>query len=199
MPRQQAVFASHNRHKLKEVREVLSSFLDICSLDDLGLKEEAEETAETFEGNAIIKAQDIASRCSMAIISDDSGLSIDALGGFPGVRSARFMEGASYKNKCEALIGMLKDKEDRSASFNTAVCYIPADRSKTLVFLGQDPGRIIDEYPEGEQNGFGYDPIFYSFALGKTYGNASDEEKNSVSHRGRALRKFLQYLEESQK
>ncbi len=199
MPRQKAVFASHNPNKLKEVREVLSDYLDIYSLEDLGLKEEADETAETLEGNSIIKAQDIASRCDYAVISDDSGLAIDALNGFPGVRSARFMEGASYKEKCKALLEMLKDKEDRSASFNTAVCYISADRSVTKVFIGQDPGRIIEENPEGEQNGFGYDPIYNSYALEKTYGDAGAEEKNSVSHRGRALKKLLKYLEESEK
>ncbi len=197
MPLQKAVFASHNQHKLQEVREMLSPFLEVISLDDINLEQECEETGETFEDNALIKAQDIASRCDYAVISDDSGLAVDALGGFPGVHSARFMEGSPYKDKCEAIIGMLKDKEDRSASFNTAICYIPADRCKTVIFKGQDLGMIIEEYPQDEQNGFGYDPVFYSYALEKTYGQATAEEKNSVSHRGRALRKFVQYLEEA--
>lgn len=191
------VFATHNPHKVQEVRDMLSPLgYAVFSLEDLHLKETKEETAETFEGNSKIKAEDIASQCTeIAVLADDSGLSIQTLDGFPGVHSARFMEGQGYLEKNKAILRMMEGKEDRRASFLTVLTYIDEKREKEIHFLGEDKGEIIALFPEGNQNGFGYDPIFYSYALKKTYGEASPEEKNSVSHRGRALRKLVAYLE----
>lgn len=190
------VFATHNAHKVEEVREMLSPLgYAVFSLADLGLKETKEETSDTFEGNSKIKAEDIASQCpDIAVLADDSGLSILALDGFPGVHSARFMEGHSYLEKNKAILEKMEKIEDRRASFLTVMTYIDEKRETEKCFLGEDKGEIIRKLKEGKQNGFGYDPIFYSYALKKTYGEASPEEKNSVSHRGRALKKLVAYL-----
>ena len=189
------VFASHNENKVREVREMLSPLgITVLSLSDLGLKQTAEETADTFEGNSLIKAKDIAARCEIAVLSDDSGLSIEALDGFPGVHSARFMEGHSYVEKNKAILERLSGVSNRKAAFITAMTYISADRTIERTFLGKDDGLIIESLPSGEQHGFGYDPIFYSLALKKTYGEAGEDEKNSVSHRGRALRQVVSFL-----
>ena len=154
-----------------------------------------EETSDTFEGNSKIKAEDIASQCQdIAVLADDSGLSILALDGFPGVHSARFMEGHSYLEKNRAILEKMEKIEDRRASFLTVMTYIDEKRETEKCFLGEDKGEIIRKLKEEKQNGFGYDPIFYSYALKKTYGEASPEEKNSVSHRGRALKKLVAYL-----
>ena len=189
------VFASHNENKVREVREMLSPLgITVLSLSDLGLKQTAEETADTFEGNSLIKAKDIAARCEIAVLSDDSGLSIEALDGFPGVHSARFMEGHSYVEKNKTILERLSGVSNRKAAFITAMTYISADRKIEKTFIGKDEGHILTAFPAGKQNGFGYDPIFFSDALNKSYGEATEEEKNAVSHRGRALRKVVAYL-----
>ncbi len=190
------VFATHNEHKVQEVRTMLSPLgYEVLSLSDLHLSEEAEETAETFEGNSRIKAEDIARRLPRyAVLSDDSGLEIRALGGFPGVHSARFMEGEGYEKKNKAILERMKGIEDRRAAFVTVMTYIDEERKIEKSFRGEDTGRIVSSFPEGKQNGFGYDPIFFSDALQKTYGEASPEEKNRVSHRSRALRQLFAHL-----
>ncbi len=189
------VFASHNPDKAREVREMLSPLgFDVLTLSDVNLKQTKEETADTFEGNSRIKAEDIASQCDYAVLSDDSGLSIEGLGGFPGVHSARFMEGRHYLEKNKAILEKMEGMTNRKAAFVTAMTYISPDRTIEKTFVGRDEGVIIDELPTGEQHGFGYDPIFYSFALKKTYGASSDDEKNAVSHRGRALKQVVSFL-----
>ncbi len=189
------VFASHNKEKAREVEEMLSPLgIAVLTLADVHLKQTKEETAETFEGNSRIKAEDIASQCDYAVLSDDSGLCIEALNGFPGVHSARFMEGMPYTEKNKAILEKMKGMKDRRAAFVTAMTYISADRTIERTFLGKDDGLIIESLPSGEQHGFGYDPIFYSLALKKTYGEAGEDEKNSVSHRGRALRQVVSFL-----
>lgn len=168
--------------------------IEVLTLSDVHLKQTKEETAETFEGNSRIKAEDIAEQCRYAVLSDDSGLAIEPLGGFPGVHSARFMEGHPYFEKNQVILEKMKGMKNRSAAFVTAMTYISADRKVEKTFLGKDEGFIVETMPEGQQHGFGYDPIFYSFALKKTYGAASEDEKNAVSHRGRALKKVVEYL-----
>lgn len=190
------VFASHNEDKVREVREMLEPLdIEVLSLKDMGLKQTKEETGMTFEENSKIKAEDIASQCDEAVLSDDSGLSIDALGGFPGVHSARFMEGHPYFEKNRAILEKMKEEKNRKAEFVTVLTFISKDRTIEKAFLGKDLGEIIRTEPHGLQNGFGYDPIFYSYDLKKTYGEATEDEKNAVSHRGRAMKQFVAYLE----
>ena len=128
------------------------------------------------------------------VFSDDSGLEIDALGGFPGIHSARFMEGHSYQEKCEEILHRLEGKENRKARFVTAMVYLDKKNKIEKTFFGVNEGKIISSYPKGEQNGFGYDPIFFSDDLMMTFGEADSVKKDEVSHRGRALREMIQYL-----
>ena len=164
------------------------------ALSDMGLEVTHEEDSNTFEGNAKIKAEDIASMTDYPVFSDDSGLEIDALGGFPGIHSARFMEGHSYQEKCEEILHRLEGKENRKARFVTAMVYLDKKNGIEKTFFGVNEGKIISSYPKGEQNGFGYDPIFFSDDLMMTFGEADSVKKDEVSHRGRALREMIQYL-----
>lgn len=189
------VFASSNLDKVREVKEVLEPYgYKILSLKDLNLEVTHPEDAETFEGNSKIKAEDIAMKCDYPVLSDDSGLSIDTLDGFPGVHSARFMEGHDYKEKNQALLDMLKDKENRKASYFTVMTYIDKSKNIEKVFPGENAGEIALTIDENPINGFGYDPIFFSYDLNKTFSRATPEEKDAVSHRGKALQKVLEFL-----
>lgn len=191
------VFATSNPNKVREVREMLSPLgYEVLSLKDLGLTIDAEEVASDFEGNARIKAFDIISKTDYPVLSDDSGLSVHALNGFPGVHSARFMEGHTYEEKCNALIDMLKDKEDHSATFYTAMVYMDKKNGIDLCFMGETEGEIANVFDKDAPDQFGYDPVFYSYDLKKTFGRSTPEEKDSISHRGRALRKLFGYLKE---
>ena len=196
------VFASGNQDKVREVREMLEPLgYQVLSLKDMHLEVTHPEDAETFEGNSRIKAEDIAGKCDYPVLSDDSGLSIDALNGFPGVYSARFMEGHDYTEKNEALLEMLRGKENRKASYFTVITYIDKARGIEKSFPGENAGEIALSQDTNPINGFGYDPIFYSYDLKKTFSQATPEEKDSVSHRGRALRdvvEFLKSLEEKE-
>ncbi len=191
------VFATSNPNKVREVREMIAPLgYEVVSLKDLGLHVDAEEIASDFEGNARIKAFDILCKTDYPVLSDDSGLSIHALDGFPGVHSARFMEGHSYEEKCNAIIDMLKDKSDRSATFYTAMVYMDKKHGIDLCFMGETEGEIADFFDKDAPDQFGYDPVFYSYDLKKTFGRSTPEEKDSISHRGRALRKLFGYLKE---
>lgn len=192
----QIVFASSNKGKLKEVKEILAPLnIEVLSLDDISLKIEVEENGDTFFENALIKAKDIASKCYLPVISDDSGLIVESLPGLLGVHTARFMQDKTYKERCEKIIEMLESKENRRASFVCFVVYINGDLIKS--FEGKTDGYIAKEYDSNGNNGFGYDPIFCSDKLGKTFASASDEEKNEVSHRGKAFNKLVKYLKEN--
>lgn len=192
------VFATSNPNKVKEVREMLAPLhIEVLSLKDLNLEVTHPEDSETFEGNSKIKAEDIASKCSYPVISDDSGLSIVALGGFPGVHSARFMEGHSYTEKNLAILEKMKNITDRRATFHTVMTFIDKSKNIEVCFEGKNDGEITKDFDAEAPDGFGYDPIFYSYDLKKTFGRATSEEKDSVSHRGRALRKLVAYLQET--
>lgn len=189
------VFASGNQDKVREVREMLEPIgYKVLSLKDLHLEVTHPEDAETFEGNSRIKAEDIASKCDYPVLSDDSGLSIDVLDGFPGVHSARFMEGHDYHEKNEAILEMLKDKQNRKASYFTVITYIDKSKNIEKVFPGENAGEIALTQDENPINGFGYDPIFYSYDLKKTFSQATPEEKDAVSHRGKALKDVVEFL-----
>lgn len=190
------VLATHNKNKIRELSALLSeAFADredvtVLSMADVGLLDEAEETGTTFLENAIIKAKDGA-RSGYVAVADDSGLSVDALGGAPGIYSARYAGGdnkSDEKNNAFLLYN-LRDVPDekRTARFTTAIaCVFPDGRLITATDSCE--GYILRE-PSGD-GGFGYDPLFYFPPLKKTFASLTGEEKNSVSHRGKAFRRF---------
>lgn len=188
------VLASNNEHKLFEFRKIFSEFnIKVYSLKDLNIEVDPEETGKTFKDNALIKAQEIAKFTDKVIISDDSGLEIEALDGFPGIMSARFLEPKSYEEKFVAINKMLEGKENRNARFNCTLCLYNF-KKEPIFFEGLSHGHIL--HSSNGQNGFGYDPIFFSDDLKKSFALATPEEKNSVSHRGRAIEKLIKYLKE---
>lgn len=156
---------------------------------------DVEETGSTFEENSLIKARYIAKQLpDKIVIADDSGLEIHGLNGFPGIYSARFMEGSSYNEKNLAIIEKMKDLKDRTANFTTVISLVNFDENDRT-FSGKAFGHIEREI-EGN-NGFGYDPIFYSDDLNKTFGNSTNQEKSSISHRGKALVKLVDYIKQT--
>ncbi len=192
------VFATGNRNKVKEAAEILSGAgLSVISQKDAGIEVDVDETGTTFSENALIKARAVASKCPDAVvIADDSGLEVDALGKEPGIYSSRYMgEDTSYEIKNREIIKRLEgvEGEDRSARF---VCAIAAvlPGGKELSVKETVEGVIAHE-PYGE-GGFGYDPIFYVPELGKTTAEMTPEEKNRISHRGKALRAMSRLLYE---
>ena len=187
------VIASNNKHKVQEIKTILSGRFDRnYSLGELGINVDPDETAPDFLGNAMIKAKAIAACTDKAVIADDSGLEVAALQGAPGVHSARYAgEPCSDDKNNEKLLREMRSVSDRSARFvTTMVLLFPTGES--VVGVGEVKGEIITE--KKGTNGFGYDPLFYSYELGKTFGEASEEEKNSVSHRSRALGDVLAKL-----
>ncbi len=185
--------ATNNKHKLEEIRAILDGcFEQLLSLSELGLDIEIEETGATLEENALIKAREIVRLTGMPALADDTGLMVDALGGAPGVYSARYAgEAHDDKSNRQLLLKNLENAPDRSAHFGTviAVCY---PDGSYLTAEGRVDGKIIFE--ERGEGGFGYDSLFYSEGIGKTFAEATPEEKNSISHRGRALRAMLEKL-----
>lgn len=181
------VAATNNVNKVREIKKIFESLgFEVVSQHEAGIDVDVEETGRTFERNALLKARAVAMLCDDCVMADDSGLCVEALDGRPGVYSARYAgEGASDAQKIEKLLGEMKDEKNRRAKFVTSMAFIFPD-GREIVTKGEVNGRIIDK-PEGE-NGFGYDPVFYCPELGKTFAQADDDEKNSVSHRGRALK-----------
>ena len=189
------VLASRNKNKIKEIKEIYRAItgkeLDILSLDDIGYKGEIEENGNSFEENAKIKASVPASLGYIGL-ADDSGLAVNALGGAPGIYSARYSgEDANYERNNEKLLSELSGKEDRSAKFVCVFCALAPDGS-TLTVRGECHG-VIAESLHGE-GGFGYDPLFIYPPLGKTFGELSSCEKNSISHRAVALSSLIPQL-----
>ena len=188
------ILATNNAHKLKEVREILSPHkITVYGLNDLNLRpEDVDENADTYAGNALIKAQSIQKLTTMPIIADDSGMEIEALDNQPGLHSARFADQhGGHANAIRAILQELKKKDNRKARFVCDIILVNEDE-KPLLFEGIVDGHIAEE-PFGE-GGFGYDPIFVADELNKTYAEMTQEEKNKVSHRGKALKKLLTYL-----
>lgn len=188
------ILATNNAHKLKEVREILSPHkITVYGLRDLNLKpEDVEENADNYFGNALIKAKSVQKLTTMPIIADDSGLEITAMDHQPGLHSARFAsECGGHDKAIQKILDFLKDKKDRSARFVCDIVLLNVEKDP-LLFEGIANGRIAKE-PFGK-GGFGYDPVFISNELEKTFAEASEEEKNKASHRGKALKKLLTYL-----
>lgn len=177
------VAATGNAHKLKEIRAIFKD-RKILSECEAGFSGEIEETGETFIENALIKARAVCRATGLPALADDSGLCVDALGGAPGVRSARFSGGGDADNRA-LLLQRLQDTDDRSAHFSCAVALVYPD-GRELTAEGRTEGRILRA--ERGTNGFGYDSLFFSNDLKKSFAEADENEKNSVSHRGRALK-----------
>lgn len=189
------IAATKNANKIKEISKVLSPLgFEVISQTDAGIDIDVEETGDTFEKNALIKARAVSLICDECVLADDSGLCVEALDGRPGVLSARYAgEGASDAHKIIKLLGELDGRENRDAKFVTCMAFIFPDGTE-IVTQGEVYGRITNE-PMGD-NGFGYDPVFFSTELNKTFAQASMEEKNSVSHRSRALNALYEKLKE---
>lgn len=185
------VAATGNAHKLQEFRSILQG-AEILSQSEAGFYGEVEETGATFAENALIKAQAVARATGLAALADDSGLCVDALGGAPGVYSARYSGGDDRANRV-LLLKNLEGTENRAAHFACAIALVFPD-GRRVESEGKTYGHILTE--ERGQNGFGYDCLFWSDDLRKTFAEASEEEKNAVSHRGRALQALKEKIGE---
>lgn len=191
------IFATGNEGKMREIRMIMEDLgLEILSMKEAGLWAEVDENGTTFEENAVIKAKGIAAICQDIVLADDSGLEIDALNKEPGVYSARYMgEDTSYRIKNQNLIDRLEGvpEEERTARFVCAIAAVLPDGS-VLETKAAMEGRI--GYEERGENGFGYDPIFMLPEYGKSTAEIDPEEKNKLSHRGKALRLMKEKLKE---
>ncbi|MBP8640648.1 MAG: XTP/dITP diphosphatase [Oscillospiraceae bacterium] len=188
------ILASNNKGKLKEIKAILSDFgSEVISQSEAGLSLEAEETGVTFEENALIKARAACEALSQPAIADDSGLAVESLGGAPGVYSARYGGCTTDEERVSLLLRNLEGIENRRAKFVSCIaCAFP--NGDIITARGECEGRITDK-PRGD-GGFGYDPVFEIPTIGKTMAELSPEEKNAVSHRGKALRIFEMKLRE---
>lgn len=188
------VLASKNAHKLTEMQRILGELgVEVVLESDVGVDIEVEETGETFEENSLLKAKAVMEATGLPAIADDSGLCVTALGGGPGVYSARYGgEGLTDQDRYRLVLEGLRGQIDRSAKFVSVVtaCF---PGGETLVARGECPG-VIAYAPQGD-NGFGYDPVFFYPELRKTFAQMTAQEKNAISHRGRALEKFKGELE----
>ncbi len=188
------IIASNNKHKITEIKTIIGEWFDeVLSQEEAGFFDEVEETGETFSENSYIKASAIADKFQgYATIADDSGLMVDALDGEPGVYSARYCgEHGNDKKNNDLLLVKLKGVENRTARFVSAITLILPD-GKVLSSEGTVEGVILER--EQGTGGFGYDPLFLSVELNKTFGEATAEEKNKVSHRARALQSLKTLL-----
>ena len=186
----QIVLATHNKGKMSEINNLLSSSYEVLTLDHFPNIKEIPETGKTLKENAFIKARTVFEMTGLPSLADDTGLEVEALGGEPGVFSARYAgEQASYQDNCKKLLKnmMRVPKKDRKAKFRTVLAY--KDDNRELSCDGSVEGEIA-RAPKGSF-GFGYDSVFYYPRLEKTFAELSEEEKNRISHRGRALLKFL--------
>lgn len=190
------IFATKNKGKIKEIQAVLGDSYEVITMEEAGIDTEIDETGTTFEENAAIKAETVMKLCGETVLADDSGLEIDYLNGEPGIYSARYMgHDTSYDIKNQNLIDRLKGvpEEKRTARFVCAIAAAFPDKP-TVVVRGTMEG-IIGYEIKGE-NGFGYDPIFFLPEYGMTSAELSPDEKNRISHRGKALRAMKQRLDE---
>ena len=185
------VFATNNAHKLEEVRAVLDNKIEIVSLNELGCFDDIPETADTLEGNALIKAAYVFNKFEMACIADDTGLEVEALNGEPGVYSARYGgEPHNAQKNMQKLLTNLKGIENRKARFRTVIVLKDAERE--LYFEGTIHGHI-SETPSGAA-GFGYDPVFVPDGYNKSFAELGPELKNKISHRALAVEELIRFL-----
>ena len=188
----QIVFATSNPNKIREVNEMLGGRFDIIGLKDIGCTEEVPETQNTIKGNALQKARYVAENYGVSCFSEDTGLEVDALDGAPGVYTARYggPERSAEKNMAKVL-SELKGKDNRGAQFKTVVALISDGKEHT--FTGIARGTIRPE--KSGTDGFGYDPIFSPEGYDLTFAEMTSAEKNKISHRGKAVRQLIAFLE----
>ena len=188
------VFATNNKHKIREVSEMLDGVVEVKSLADVGLSGDIPETSDTLQGNALQKAQWVWERVGMDCFADDTGLEVDALGGAPGVYSARYAgEHCSFDDNINKLLAALDGESNRKADFRTVICLI--EKGEVHYFEGRVDGQILTErHTNGE--GFGYDPIFMPDRFAVSFAEMPLDVKNSISHRGRAVEKLAAYLKQ---
>lgn len=186
------VFATNNPHKLEEMRQIMGDKYKILSLSDINCHEEIPEESPTLEGNAVGKARWIKEKYGFDCFADDTGLEVEWLNGEPGVKSARYAPGEGHDSQAnmQLLLRNMKNAANRKARFRTVIALI--NNNETHLFDGTVEGSLL-EAPKGS-GGFGYDPIFCPDGWNKTFAEASPEEKNQVSHRGRATRKLIEFL-----
>lgn len=187
------IMATNNEHKLREIRQMLADSYEVKGLADIGCHADIPETADTLEGNALQKARHVHARTGCDCFADDTGLEVRALGGAPGVRSARYAtDGHDFGANNRLLLRNLEGVDDRSARFRTVIALILDGRE--YLFEGVVEGRILHA-PAGE-GGFGYDPLFVPEGFGQAFAQMSPEQKNAISHRGRAVAKLVEFLSE---
>jgi len=186
------IFATNNKHKVEEVRAALDGIVEIVTLAEAGLSGEIPETADTLQGNALQKAQWVWERTHTDCFADDTGLEVDALGGAPGVYSARYAgEHCSFDDNINKLLAALDGQSNRKADFRTVICLI--EGGETHYFEGRVDGQILTErHSNGE--GFGYDPIFMPDRFAVSFAEMPLDVKNTISHRGLAVKKLAEYL-----
>ena len=185
------VFATNNKHKLDEVRKIVAGNIEIISLEDIGCYDDIPETADTLEGNALLKAKYVKEKFGFDCFADDTGLEVETLNNAPGVYSARYAgEAHDSEANMQKLLLNMDGKENRNARFRTAIALIIGE--KTHLFEGIVNGCIIKEKKGG--NGFGYDPIFMPDGYSKTFAELESEIKNTISHRAEAVKKLAAFL-----
>ncbi|MFZ1323228.1 MAG: RdgB/HAM1 family non-canonical purine NTP pyrophosphatase [Ignavibacteria bacterium] len=190
------LIASGNSHKINEISSIVSDIpnLEMTTLNNFGISLEVEENGSTLEGNALIKAKAVYNLLEMPVISDDTGLFTNSLNGEPGIYSARYAgNNATYEDNCNKLLDNLKEINDDKlqAEFKCCICLL-INLNEYYFFEGICRGKICRS-PKGE-NGFGYDPVFLPDGFEKTFAELNEEEKNVISHRGRALEKLKEFL-----
>ena len=189
------IFASNNKNKIKEIKNQLPESIEILSLEDIGCMVDIPETADTIEGNALLKADYIKRHYGFNCFADDSGLEVDALGGAPGVYSARYAgEDKNDQANNAKLLRELADKDNRRANFKTVIAL--HYNGEQHLFTGIIEGHILEE-AQGE-GGFGYDPLFQANGMTKSFAELTLEEKNAVSHRGRAVSQLVDFLKDKE-
>ncbi len=186
------VFATNNKHKLQEVRDIIGSGVEILSLADIGCIDDIPETADTLEGNALIKARYIFEKYNVNCFADDTGLEVEALGGAPGVYSARYAgDGHNSEANMNKLLENLTGKNNRSAQFRTVIALIINGEEK--LFNGIVKGEITED--KRGDSGFGYDPVFIPEGYTESFAQMDSSTKNSISHRYRATKQLSEYLQ----
>lgn len=184
------VFATHNVNKFLEVKEMVPAHIELLSLTDIGCNEDIPETAETIEGNALLKAQYVKQNYQLDCFADDTGLEVTALNNEPGVYSARYAGiPANSQANMDKLLTELNGKSDRSARFKTVIALKTSSTQE--LFVGICEGEIVN--PKGD-SGFGYDPIFQPKGFQNTFAQMTLEQKSQIGHRGKAMRKLISYL-----
>lgn len=193
------IMATNNEHKLREIRQILGDRFQVKGLADIGCNTDIPETSDTLEGNALQKARYVADKFGVDCFADDTGMEVDALGGAPGIYTARYGSLNGYGDSHDSnanircILDKLKGQTQRTARFRTVIALVRG--GKEYLFEGRVEGRIVEQL-RGTQ-GFGYDPVFEVEDTGLTFAEMGPQEKNRLSHRGRATEKLVRFLSEN--